>query len=81
MDEAVESGKISWKYVKAILEKKREQGVRSIADWEKSEEVYNGKKRAAQRPTDFQPDAARIQKNGDWLDAFLEEQGEVGGRA
>ena len=28
MDEAVESGKISWKYVKAILEKKREQGVR-----------------------------------------------------
>lgn len=25
--------------------------------------------------TDFQPDADRIQKNGDWLDKFLKEQG------
>jgi len=26
------------------------------------------------RKPDFQPDAARIQKNNDWLDEFLKEQ-------
>lgn len=79
MDEAVEAGKISWKYVKGILEKKREQGVRSIVDWEKSEEAHSGKKRAVQHPSDFQPDAGRIRKNNEWLDEFLAEQEGKGG--
>ena len=76
MDEAVEQGHISWKYVKAILEKKRKQGVRSIADWEKAEQAWEGGKgrTKSNSPTDFQPDAARIQKNNDWLDEFLKEQ-------
>lgn len=76
MDEAVEQGHINWKYVKAILEKKREQGVRSIADWEKAEQTWAARKDRAKSSgsVDFQPDAARIQKNNDWLDSFLAEQ-------
>lgn len=73
MDETVEAGKISWKYVKAILEKKRAQGVRSIADWEKAEEAYSGKKRAANRAIDFQPDDERIRRSGEQLDKFFDE--------
>lgn len=76
MDEAVEQGHINWKYVKAILEKKREQGVRSIIDWEKAEQTWAGRKDRTKSggPVDFQLDAARIQKNNDWLDRFLAEQ-------
>ena len=76
MDEAVEQGRNNWKYVKAILEKKREQGVRSIDDWEKAEQTWAVRKDRAKSSgsVDFQPDAARIQKNSDWLDSFLAEQ-------
>lgn len=74
MDEAVEAGAISWRYVRKVLENKRGQGVRCIGDWDAVE-----KKRVAGKPgkytaQDFQPTAERVQKNNDWLDAFLAEQ-------
>lgn len=75
MDEAVEAGAISWRYVRKVLENKREQGVRSIGDWDAVE-----KKRVAGKPgkytaQDFQPTPERIRKNAERLDAFLAEQG------
>lgn len=42
MDEAVEAGAINWRYVRGVLEKKRAQGVRSIADWDRKEEEHRG---------------------------------------
>ena len=73
MDEAVEQGKINWKYVKGILEHKQKQGVRSITDWDKAEKDWESKKPGV-GPKDFQADAERIRKNNDWLDSFLSEQ-------
>lgn len=76
MDEAVEAGAINWRYVRGVLEKKRAQGVRSIADWDVVEKKRNGCKR--KEPGDFQPTADRIQKNNDWLDEFLSKQQKEG---
>lgn len=76
MDEAVEAGAINWRYVRGVLEKKRAQGVRSIADWDAAEKKHNGCKR--KDPGDFQPSADRIQKNNDWLDEFLSKQQKEG---
>lgn len=42
IDAAVEANKISWNYVKRVLESKRNQGVRSIADWDRKEEEHRG---------------------------------------
>lgn len=50
---AVEANKISWNYIKRVLESKRAQGVRSIADWDRKEEEYRGARGTAGR------DAAR----------------------
>lgn len=46
MDEAVEAGAISWRYVRKILENKREQGVRSIGDWDAVEKNAEAGKKA-----------------------------------
>ena len=37
IDAAVDAGKASWTYVRAILRSKASQGVRCIADWERTE--------------------------------------------
>lgn len=71
MDEAVEMGKISWRYVEKVLESKMAQGVKCLADWEVVEKNRPG---GQAKPRDLQPTAERIQKNNDWLDAFLAEQ-------
>lgn len=41
-DAAVEANKVSWNYVKRVLESKRDQGVRSIGDWDREEEKHRG---------------------------------------
>lgn len=46
-DAAVEANKVSWNYVKRVLESKRDQGVRSIADWEREEEKHRGTRGSA----------------------------------
>lgn len=42
MDEAIEANAINWRYVRGTLSKKREQGVRCIADWNEREDEYYG---------------------------------------
>ena len=37
VDEAINAGKRSWNYITGILLKKQEQGVRSLADWDRNE--------------------------------------------
>lgn len=37
IDEAIEGGVLSWRYVKGVLDAKRKQGVKSIDDWDKLE--------------------------------------------
>lgn len=44
IDAAVEANKKSWNYVRRVLEAKRDQGVRSIADWDKKEAERNARK-------------------------------------
>lgn len=79
VDEALERGKAAWPYIRAILREKRDRGVKSLADWE-ALETGRPAARGAQKPgsmvgKDFQPSAARIRENADWLDGFLAEQG------
>lgn len=59
IDAAVEANKISWNYVKRVLERKRDQGVRSIEDWDRKEEEHRGARGSAQR------DAARSGGKGE----------------
>lgn len=44
IDAAVEANKKSWNYVRRVLEAKRDQGVRNIADWDKKEAERNARK-------------------------------------
>lgn len=41
MDEAIEGGVLTWKYVKGVLDAKRKQGVKSIDDWDELEKRRN----------------------------------------
>lgn len=46
-DTAVEANKVSWNYVKRVLESKRDRGVRSIEDWDREEEKHRGTRGSA----------------------------------
>lgn len=48
-DAAVEANKVSWNYVKRVLENKRDRGVRSIEDWDREEEKHHGTRGSAGR--------------------------------
>lgn len=41
MDEAIEGGVLTWKYVKGVLDAKRKQGVKSMEDWDELEKRRN----------------------------------------
>lgn len=79
IDIALDSKKATWPYIRAILRDKQTKGVRCLADWEALEtsrkEERESKKSGSMVGKDFQPSAERIQKNADWLDGFLAEQG------
>ena len=67
-------GQMNWPYMNKILLSWHQAG------WRKAEQVKAGEK-TAKTPTrqgvgqpDYQPSAERISRNGDWLDAFLEQQ-------
>lgn len=50
IDTAVDAGKGTWSYVRAILRAKREQGVKSLADWNALEQRRSGGKQALWKP-------------------------------
>ena len=69
-------GQMNWPYMNKILLNWHRAGYRTV------EQVKAGDKPAARKnparqgqvQPDYQPSAERIRKNGDWLDAFLEQQ-------
>ncbi len=74
-DIALDAKKATWPYIRAILRDKRSRGVKCLADWDAAERKRQGRQAKGSGPgADYQPDAARIQANNDWLDKFLEEQ-------
>lgn len=50
MDAAIEAGKVSWYYVRSVLEAKRAQGVRSLADWDAAEARREGERHGKIQP-------------------------------
>ena len=44
IDAALDEGKHAWSYIRAILRAKQEQGVRSLADWERAEQQFQSRK-------------------------------------
>lgn len=80
LDAAEGAGRLNWGYVRGVLARKREQGARSAADWDRLEQERRSARPGAQPircsppGTDYQPDAARIARNQEWLDRFLSEQ-------
>lgn len=50
MDEAADAGKRSWAYIRGILRAKQEQGVRSLADWDRLEQARRAEKAGGGRP-------------------------------
>lgn len=75
-DIALDAKKATWPYIRAILQDKQSRGVKCLADWDAAEKTrQTGTGKGDKAGMDFQPDAARIQKNADWLDSFLAEHG------
>ena len=50
MDEALDEGKTGWAYIRGILRSKQEQGVRSLADWDRLEQARRAEKAGGGRP-------------------------------
>lgn len=50
IDTAVDAGKASWSYVRAILRSKQQQGVKSLADWNAMESRRGNPKQAGWKP-------------------------------
>lgn len=77
---AQDAGFPTWSYMRGVLNKKQDQGVRSAEDWDKQESAraqwlqQKHRKDAAGTPRDVQPSPERIQRNADWLDEFLAQQ-------
>jgi len=71
-----QKGRMNWAYMNKILLNWHQSGWRTVEQVKASDKPAGGKKPAGQesRQPDYQPTAERIRKNGDWLDAFLEEQ-------
>lgn len=81
VETAQDAGKPTWSYIRGILERKRERGVKSAEDWDRQEESYaqwlkhkNGNQTIAGTPRDVQPSPERAKKGADWLEKFLAEQ-------
>ena len=79
LDVAVEAGQPKWPYVRGILVKKRDRGVRSAEEWDQDEEKHQtakdtGKRAIAGMPRDVQPSPERAKENSDWLEEFLKGQ-------
>lgn len=81
---AQDVGKPTWAYVRGILRRKLEQGVCSAADWDRQEAAHarraaglaprrRGPDTIAGTPRNVQPAPGRAQKDGDWLDDFLQK--------
>lgn len=75
-DAALDAGRPTWAYTRGILAGKQRQGVRSPEDWDRLERQRVQARGGGCRPGgDPQPDTGRIRRSGDWLEAFLAEQG------
>lgn len=75
LEVARDAGKLNWSYVRGILRKKQEQGVRSLDDWDRLEQAREiGKQTITRTPRCVQPSPERARQNADWLEGFLEQQ-------
>lgn len=75
VDAARDAGKPTWSYIRGVLRKKREQGVRSMGDWDRIERQWESKAvirdSIAGTPRNVQPDAERANRSSQWLEEFL----------
>ena len=46
IDVAVDERKTNWAYIRGILQAKKEQGIKSLADWDRAEAVREDRKKA-----------------------------------
>ena len=76
IDAAADAGARSWSYVRAILQSRESQGVKSLEDWQRVDEERDRRKRAAQPVKKGQvtsTDPSKFRSDLDWMDKFLEE--------
>ena len=66
MDEAIEGGVLTWKYVKGVLDAKRKQGVKSMDDWDELEKRRNQTDQPTAPPPPMQRDIRRWRLMGSW---------------
>jgi len=78
---AQDAGFPTWSYIRGVLNKKQDQGVKSAEDWDKQESARaqwlqqrHRKDTIAGTPRDVQPSPERAKQNADWLEEFLAEQ-------
>lgn len=74
-----QKGCMNWSYMNKILLNWHQAGYRTPEQVKAGDKPAKpGGKKPAGKPVDYQPTAERIQKNADWLDEFLEQQGKEG---
>lgn len=76
IDAAVDAGGKNWTYVRAILQSRLSQGVKSLEDWQRVDEEHERRKKASQPVKKGQitsGDPAKFKSDLDWMDKFLEE--------
>lgn len=75
-----QKGQMSWPYMNKILMSWHQAGWSTVEQVKAGEKTTQRQKPVQQgrKQPDYQPSAERIRKNGDWLDAFLEEQKKKG---
>lgn len=79
IDAALDANVRKWPYIKTILEKKKEQGVKSVEDWDRQEtDRLNAKhKKTAQAAEGYNPDVMQAPMDCgdlDWVLKEMEEQ-------
>jgi DnaD/phage-associated family protein len=68
MDIALDAKKANWNYIRAILRSKLQQGVKSIADWDRLEESREGAQYFAKPRATTSADIARMIEAGEFDD-------------
>lgn len=71
-----QKGQRNWPYMNKILLSWHQAGYRTVEQVKAGDRPAGGRPSARQggKQPDYRPTAERVRKNGDWLDAFLEQQ-------
>ena len=73
INDALDSGKRNWSYMRAMMKDKAQKGIRTVADLDKDRESYRPQKpNKITAANGGQPNASAIKASQNWMDSYID---------